>query len=193
MGGMDRGESTHSSRIMLIKILAVLAVLLVVFIVVVALRPAEFRVERGTVVAASPATVFAQVNDLRAWQEFSPWAKLDPNAKATFAGPETGVDSSFAWAGNKEVGEGRMTIVESRPGELVRFRLEFLKPFKATNEAVFTFKPEGSGTAVSWSMTGKNNFLFKAVGLFIDCDKMVGPQFERGLASLKTLAEARKN
>lgn len=177
---------------MLIKILAVLAVLLVVFIVVVAMRPAEFKVERRTVIAASPETVFAQVNDLRTWQEFSPWAKLDPNAKATFAGPTAGVGSSFAWAGDKRVGEGSMTIIESRPGERVRFRLEFLKPFKATNEALFTFTPEASGTAVSWSMTGKNNFFFKAFSLFVDCDKMIGSDFEKGLVNLKALAEARK-
>lgn len=96
----------------------------------------------------------------------------------------------FAWAGNDQVGEGRMTITESRPNERVRFRLDFLKPFDGTNDTEFTFKPKGAQTEVTWVMTGKNNFLFKAVGLFLDCDKMIGPQFEQGLANLKTLAEA---
>lgn len=172
------------------KILIGVAVLIAVFVVVVAMQLEEFRVERSVVIAAPPAAVFAKVNDLRTWQEFSPWAKLDPNAKATFAGPETGAGSSFAWAGNSEVGEGTMTIVESRPHELIRFKLEFVKPFEGTNDAEFTFKPAGAQTEVTWSMSGKNNFFFKAVGLFIDCDKMIGPQFEEGLANLKALSEA---
>ncbi|CAM2847972.1 SRPBCC family protein [Rariglobus hedericola] len=175
---------------MLKKILLVAAVLVTVFIVVVAMQPAEFRVARTTVIAASPATVFAKVNDLRTWQEFSPWAKIDPNAKATFAGPQTGTGSSFTWVGNSEVGEGTMTIVESRPHELIRFKLEFVKPFEGTNDAEFTFKPVDAQTEVTWSMSGKNNFFFKAVGLFIDCEKMIGPQFEEGLANLKALSEA---
>jgi hypothetical protein len=174
---------------MFIKILIVFAILVVIFVVVVALRPSEFRVERSAVMAVPPAVVFAQVNDLRQWQEFSPWAKLDPVAKVTFKGPAYGEGAIFEWAGNKEVGEGRMTIIESRPHELIRLRLDFIKPFAATNTAEFAFKPKGDQTTVTWSMTGKNNFLFKAVGLFIDCDKMVGGQFEQGLAALKGLVE----
>jgi hypothetical protein len=174
---------------MLKKILLVTAVLVAVFIVVVAMQPAEFRVARTTVIAASPATVFAKVNDLRTWRQFSPWARLDPNAKATFAGPETGTGSSFAWAGNREVGEGTMTIVESRPHELIRFKLEFVKPFEGTNDAEFTFRPVGARTEVTWSMSGKNTFFFKAVGLFLDCEKLIGPQFEEGLGNLKALSE----
>lgn len=175
---------------MLKKILIGLAALVLVFVVIVALQPADFRVERGTVISAPPAVVFAKVNDLRVWQEFSPWAELDPNVKITFAGPATGAESSFAWAGNKEIGEGSMTIIESRPAELVRFRLDFLKPFEGTSETAFTFRPEGGGTAVTWSMTGTNNFFFKAVGLFMDCEKLMGPQLEQGLANLKVLSEA---
>jgi len=175
---------------MLKKILVVVAVVIVGFVIVVALQPADFRVERSVSIAASPAVVFSKVNDLRTWQEFSPWAKLDPNAKVTFSGPATGTGSSFAWAGNKEVGEGSMTITESRPHESVRFSLDFVKPFEGKSAVLFTFKPEGNQkTVVTWTMTGTNNFLFKAVGLFIDCDKMIGPQFEQGLASLKALSE----
>ncbi len=176
---------------MLKKILIGVVVLIAIFVVVVVMQPDEFRVTRSTLISAPPATVFAKVNDLRAWQQFSPWAKLDPNAKVSFAGPETGSGSSFAWEGNREVGEGRMTIVESRPHEMIRFRLEFLKPFEGTNDAEFTFKPAGAQTEVTWSMSGKNTFFFKAVGLFLDCEKMIGPQFEEGLRNLRTLSEAR--
>src|SRR6185312_10441905 len=112
-------------------------------------------------IPAPPEKVFAQVNELRAWEAWSPWAKKDPNAKSTYSGPASGVGASMAWAGNKEVGEGSMTIVESRVNELVGFKLEFLKPFKATNTAEFTFQPRGNQTVVSWTMTGKSNFFFK--------------------------------
>ena len=169
------------------KILIILAILVVVFIIIVATRPDDFSVSRSATIPAPAAAVFEQVNDLHKFQDWSPWAKIDPNCKLTFDGPPAGVGASFSWAGNKEVGEGRMTVIESRPDELVRFKLEFLKPFKATNTAEFTFKPAGNQTEVTWSMFGENNFIFKAVGLFMDCDKMVGPDFEKGLANLKAV------
>ena len=140
--------------------------------------------------SASPAAVFAQVNDFHNWEAWSPWAKLDPACKNSFDGAHAGKGAGFAWAGNEKVGEGRMTITESRPSDLILIRLEFLKPFKATNTADFTFKAEGNQTIVTWSMSGKNNFFFKAFGLFVDCDKMVGKDFEKGLASMKSLVEA---
>jgi polyketide cyclase/dehydrase/lipid transport protein len=130
------------------------------------------------------------VNDFHNWEAWSPWAKLDPAAKATFEGPSAGTGAIFKWAGNKEVGEGSMTITESRPSDLIRIKLEFLRPFEATNSAEFTFKPEGNRTAVTWSMEGKNNFIAKAVCLFMNMDKMVGGQFEQGLAQMKDVVEA---
>jgi Polyketide cyclase / dehydrase and lipid transport len=130
------------------------------------------------------------VNDFHNWEAWSPWAKLDPAAKATFEGPSTGTGAIFKWTGNKEVGEGSMTITESRPSDLIRIKLEFLRPFEATNSAEFTFKPEGNRTAVTWSMEGKNNFIAKAVCLFMNMDKMVGGQFEQGLAQMKAVVEA---
>jgi len=130
------------------------------------------------------------VNDFHNWEAWSPWAKLDPAAKATFEGPSTGTGAIFKWVGNKEVGEGSMTITESRPSDLIRIKLEFLRPFEATNSAEFTFKPEGNRTAVTWSMEGKNNFIAKAVCLFMNMDKMVGGQFEQGLAQMKAVVEA---
>ncbi len=172
---------------MLIKILIAVAVIIVVFLIVVASRPSDFRVTRTATIPAAPSAVFPHVNDLKKWQEWSPWAKMDPNAKTTFEGPIAGQGAMFSWAGNDKIGEGKMTIVESRPNELVRFQLDFLKPFAANNTAEFTFEPKGADTVITWTMSGKNNFLFKAVGLFMNCDKMVGGQFEEGLANLKTI------
>jgi hypothetical protein len=114
---------------------------------------------------------------------------MDPVCKNTFEGAAAGTGAIFIWAGNKKVGEGRMTITESRPSELIRIKLEFLKPFKATNTAEFTFKSQGNQTLVTWSMSGKNNFMGKAFGLFVNCDKMVGGDFEKGLAAMKSVAE----
>jgi hypothetical protein len=175
---------------MIINVLIGLAVIIAVFVVIVAMRPVDFRVTRSDNISASPAVVFAQVNELKKWEKWNPWGKIDPAMKLTYEGPPAGVGAINRWAGNNKVGEGSMTITESRPNELVRFRLEFLKPFKGTNQAEFTFKPEGSQTVVTWSMSGKNNFMAKAVGLFMDCDKMIGSQFEKGLVDLKLAAEA---
>ena len=175
---------------MIVKILIGLAAIVVVFIIVVATRPADFRVTRTATISAPTEVVFAQVNDLRKWVAWSPWEKLDPACKMTYEGPPAGTGAGYTWAGNNKVGEGRMTITESRPNELIRFNLEFLKPFKATNITEFTFKSDGNQTSVSWSMAGKKNFMFKAMGLFMDSDKMVGGDFERGLADLKSVAEA---
>jgi len=144
---------------MLIPILIVVLVLVVLLLVVIALRPSQFSVSRSGTVAAPSDAVFEQVNDLHNWEGWSPWAKLDPAAKGTYEGPSAGVGASFAWAGNRNIGEGRMTITESRPYDLVRFKLDFLKPFKGTNTAEFTFKPEGSQTRVTWTI--RSQFVFR--------------------------------
>lgn len=175
---------------MLKKILIGLGICLLLFIVVVALQPADFRISRSATVAAPPAVVFEQVNDFHKWEAWSPWAKLDPSMKQTFEGAASGNGAVYTWAGNDQVGEGRMTITESRPGELVRIDLEFLKPFAARNVAEFTFKAGGAQTAVTWTMTGQNNFMGKAFQLFVNMDKLVGGDFEKGLAQMKTAAEA---
>jgi len=175
---------------MLKKILIALAAIVVVFVAVVAMQPSEFRVARTATISAPAPVVFAQVNDFHKWEAWSPWAKLDPAATATFEGPTAGPGAIFRWAGNHEVGEGSMTITESRPTDLIRIKLEFLKPFAATNTVEFTFKPEANQTAVTWSMAGRNNFIAKAVCLFMNMDKMVGGNFEKGLAQMKSVVEA---
>ena len=175
---------------MLMKVLIALAVLVAGALVVVATRPPEFRVTRTARIAAPPSVVFAQVNDFRKWDAWNPWAKIDPAMKQSYEGPPAGVGAVYTWVGNSQVGEGRMTLTESRPNELIRIRMEFLKPFAATSTAEFTFKPEGDQTVVTWSMEGRNNFMAKAVHLVMNMDRMIGGQFEKGLAQMKAVAEA---
>ena len=174
---------------MLTKILIAIAVVLVVFVVIVVTRPSDFRVSRSATISAAPPVIFEQVNDLHKWEVWSPFVKMDPTMKLTYEGPQAGEGASQTWIGNNQVGEGRMTIVESRPNESIRFKLEFVRPFEGNSSAEFTFKPEGNQTVVTWSMYGKNNFIGKAMSLFMDCDKMCGGEFEKGLASLKAIAE----
>jgi uncharacterized protein YndB with AHSA1/START domain len=175
---------------MLKKTLIVIAVILVVFLIIVATRPADFRIARSVTIAAPPPVVFAQVNDFRKWEPWNPWGKIDPAMKQTYEGPSAGKGASYSWVGNKDVGEGRMTITESRPTDLVVINLEFIKPFAAVNTTEFTFKPEGNQTTVTWTMTGQNNFMAKAMCMFMNMDKMVGGQFEKGLAAMKSIAES---
>ena len=175
---------------MLMKSLIGLVLLVVVFVGLVALRPSEFRVERSAVVSAPPAVVFAQVNDLHKWEAWSPWVKLDPAAKLSYDGSPAGPGAGFAWAGNHKVGEGRMTVTESRPSELIRIKLEFLKPFEGTSTAEFAFKADGDKTSVTWTMEGRNNFVAKAICMFMDMDKTAGGDFEKGLAQLKGVSES---
>ena len=172
------------------RLLLVLVLIVVGLVVVIARRPSEFRIERTTVVAAAPAAVFAQVNDFHKWDAWNPWAKLDPAMKQSYEGAPAGVGAVYIWAGNSQVGEGRMTLTESRPSDLIRIKMEFLKPFANTSTAEFTFRPEGDQTVVTWSMEGRNNFMAKAIHLVVNMDKMIGGQFEKGLAQMKAVTEA---
>lgn len=175
---------------MLTYLLVGLVTVVAILAIAISMRPNEFRVSRSAVINAPPERVFALVNDFHNWELWSPWAKRDPQATATFDGPATGEGAKFAWAGNKEVGEGRMLIIESTPHKMIAIRLDFLRPFKATNTAEFEFAPVDAGTKVTWSMSGKNGFVGKAFSLLVDCDKMVGKDFELGLANLNSAAEA---
>ena len=174
----------------MIPVLIALAIIALLLFVILAGRPDEFTVSRSANISASPEQIFPHVNELKQWEPWSPWAKIDPNCKITFEGSAAGTGASYAWSGNKKVGAGKMTIIESVPDSLICLRLEFLKPFKATNLAEFKFTPQSGPTLVVWSMSGKNNLFFKVFGLFMDCDKMIGKDFEKGLASLKSIAEA---
>jgi hypothetical protein len=170
-------------------ILIAIPVIIVVFLIIVAMQPAEYRVTRSLAMSAPPEAAFQHVNELKKWEAWNPWGKIDPAMKLTYEGPTSGVGAAYAWAGNNEVGEGRMTITESRPNELVQLKLEFFKPMAGVSTAEFTFKPEGNQTTVTWTMTGKNNFIAKAFCLFMSMDKMIGGMFEQGLANLNAVAQ----
>jgi len=170
--------------------LAAIAGLIAGFLVVVALQPSEYSVTRSATIAAPVPEVFAQVNDFHKWEAWSPWAKLDPAAKNSFEGPDEGEDAIFRWTGNEEVGEGSMTIVENRPYELIRIKLDFVKPFEDTADVEFTFQPQDDQTVVTWSMAGRNNFIGRIMCLFMDMDEMIGGMYEQGLANMKQVVEA---
>lgn len=174
------------------KILIVLGILLFIvlgFAGIVALQPPEYEVIRRTVIEGPSETVYAQVSDFRKWQAWSPWEKLDPDMKRTFEGPESGEGAIYSWSGNDKVGEGRMTILESKPNKLVRIKLEFLKPMTATSTTDFVFSGMGNRTQLMWNMYGNKDFMTKAMCMFMSMDQMVGPDFEKGLAALKEVVE----
>lgn len=175
---------------MIAKIFLALAAVLAGFLVFVAFQPSHFHISRTATLAAPPDAVFAQVNDLRKSHAWNPWVKLDPAAKFTFDGPATGVGASSAWLGNRQIGEGRQTITESRAPEFVRVRLDFKQPFESTCHAEFAVKPAGTGSSVTWSMTGENNYIARIFCTLMSQDKMIGEPFEQGLAGLKAIVEA---
>jgi hypothetical protein len=173
----------------LLGLVVFIVVVVVVFVCIVALQPAHYRVERSATINAPASVVFAQVNDFHKWEAWSPWAKIDPAMKHAYEGATSGTGAIYTWAGNNQVGEGRMTITESHPSDLIKIKLEFIKPWSATNATDFAFKPQGNQTAVTWTLDGNNNFMGKAFGLFMNLDKMVGGDFEKGLAQMKSVAE----
>jgi hypothetical protein len=170
-------------------VVGIFVLAIVLFVIVVAMRPNEFRVARTATMAAPAGRIFPHVNDFHKWQAWSPYDKRDPDMKRTYDGAPAGVGAVYGWNGDNNVGEGRSTIVESKEPELIRIKLEFFRPFKGTNQGEFTFQPSGSGTAVTWALEGKYNFITKAMGLVMSMDKMIGGDFEQGLANLKTIVE----
>lgn len=174
---------------MLKTIFIVLVAVIALVLIFAATRPDHFRVERSVVVAAPAEKIFPLIDTLQNWRAWSPYERKAPAMQRTYSGPASGVGASYAWKGNKEVGEGRMEIVESTSPSKVRFRLDFAVPFEAHNEAVFALEPDAGGTRVSWAMTGASSFMFKLMGLFMNMDAMIGRDFEAGLATLKAQAE----
>jgi len=172
------------------KILLALLVLVAVLLVVIQTRPNTFHVERSAVIHAPADVVFARLEDFHEWPDWSPWEKLDPAMQRTFSGADKGVGAIYAWKGNDKVGEGRMTILEAAAPTKLSLRLEFLKPFEATNATTFELAPADGGTQVRWAMDGRHNFMSKAMCLVMDMDKQVGGDFEKGLAALDQVAQA---
>jgi len=174
---------------MLKAILLVLVLLVAGVMGYAATRPDTFRVERSASIKAPPEKIFPLINDFRQWGAWSPWEKLDPAMKRRLSGADYGRRAVYEWEGNSSVGAGRMEISAETPGEFVRIRLDFLKPFEANNIAEFTLKPAGDSTTVTWAMYGPANYLSKLIGVFCNMDTMVGGNFETGLANLKAMAE----
>ena len=172
-------------------ILLSLIIIAVLLVVIVAGQPDVFTMSRSAKFVAPPEKIFPHVNDLHLWEGWSPWAKLDPNSKSAFEGPAAGTGAVMKWEGNSRIGVGKMTITDSQPSNVVRFRLDFEKPMESTQTAEFSFLPEDGGTLVTWSMSGKNSTMGRVMGLFMNCEKMVACQFDKGLANLKTVVESR--
>ena len=185
----DTPEAPKKKGSLLLKILGGLVVVVGIFLVVVSIQPAELTVVRSTTIAAPASAVFPLVDDFHQWEKWSPWEKVDPAMKRTYEGPSSGVNASYGWAGNNDVGEGRMTITESKPNERIRMSLEFFKPMAGKDEVVFAFKQDGAQTGVTWTMSGTKNFISKGICMFMDMDKMVGGEFEKGLAAMKGIVE----
>ena len=173
------------------EIVVVIVVVLAAIAVFIAMRPAGFKVERSTKIQAAADPIFRLVNDFHEWPAWSPWEKMDPTMQRTYEGANSGTNAGYSWAGNNKVGSGRMTIKDSVPPERVGIKLEFFRPMRATSDTTFTFVQQPDGTEVTWKMDGHNGFVAKAFHLFMDMDKLVGKDFERGLDNLKGVAEKR--
>lgn len=171
-----------------ILIVAILAAM----VAVIALQPSQLRVERTIVIAAPTEAVFAQVNDLRKWRDWSPWAELDPAAKATFEGPDSGTGAIFRWSGNDEIGEGQMTIEESIPNEIVRAKVDFVRPFTGSSTTEFDLTPAVDHTAVTWIMTSELDFISKAMCLIMNPGAKIEADMDKGLEKMKASIEGQR-
>lgn len=172
--------------------IAILAAFLIfdALIILTVVQPDRLEVERRALIRAPVAAIFPLVSDFHSWEKWSPWAKLDPQMQVTYEGTPGALGSSYEWNGNDEVGAGKMALTEVDTNKSLRIALDFLRPFKASHVTTFTFEPTDGATLVSWKMTGKQNFLAKAMHLVMNMDAMIGKDFEKGLEALKQTAEA---
>jgi hypothetical protein len=184
---VERGPFREEKVI--ISVVIAIAVVLAAALAYAATKPDTFKVSRSTSIAAAAKLVFPMIDDLRAQSAWSPFEK-DPNMKRTYIGPPRGKGAVYAWDGNRQVGAGRLAITDSVPPSKVVLLLEMVRPFKATNTVEFALEASGASTEVTWTMEGRQPYMAKLMGLFMNCEKMVGGEFEEGLAKLKALAEA---
>jgi uncharacterized protein YndB with AHSA1/START domain len=174
----------------MIQIIVIIAVVLIAGVLIMAAtKPDTFRVQRAASIKAPPEKVFTLINDFKAWSSWSPWEKKDPAMKRTYAATTGGKGATYAWEGNKDVGQGSMEIAESVLPSRIALKLDFLKPFEAHNTVEFTLEPKGDTTNVTWAMQGPTPYFAKIIHVFINMDSMVGKDFETGLANLKAAAE----
>ena len=174
----------------MIKRIAIAVVALVgAVLIFAATKPDTFRIERSTLIKAPPERVFALIDDFHQWEKWSPWERIDPQLQRTYSGANSGKGAVYAWNGNKDVGAGRMEIVESTPPAKIVLTLDFSAPFEAHNLVQFSLDPQGDATKLTQAMYGPSPYVSKLMGIFFDMDKMVGDKYEEGLASIKALAE----
>lgn len=171
------------------NIVIVAVVVIAALLVYAAMKPSTFRVQRSTIINAAAEKIFLNIIDFHQWVTWSPWERMDPALKRTYSGATSGKGAVYEWEGNKDVGMGRMEVVDSIPASKILIKLDFFKPFEAHNTAEFTLAPNGGSTQVTWAMYGPQPYMMKIMGFFCSPDKMVGGQFQQGLANLKTLAE----
>jgi len=169
-------------------------ILLTLFIIAIlayaTTRPNAFRIERSTIIQAPQEKVFHLINDFHQWQAWSPWENIDPTMQRTYSGTTQGVGTIYAWEGKGKVGAGRMEITSARPSSVIIIQLDFIKPFEAHNIAEFTLTPQGQNTELTWAMHGPSPYISKLMGVFFNMDRMIGRDFEKGLNSMKLIAEA---
>src|SRR5450631_3051377 len=171
------------------KIAIAIVVLIAALLVFAATRPGTFRIERSTSINAPPEKIFPLINDFHQWEAWSPWEKIDPAIKRSYSGADSGKGAVYAWQGNKDIGQGRMEIIESMPPSHVLIKIDFLQPFECHNTVEFIVERQGGSARVTQAMYGSNPFISKVMGLFFSMDKMVGRKYEEGLANLKSIAE----
>lgn len=174
---------------MLKTIAIIIAVLIAAVLIFAATKPDTFRVQRAASIKAPPERIFPLINDFNRWGAWSPWEKKDPAMKRTFGAATSGKGAVYAWEGNKDVGQGRIEIAESVAPSRITLKLDFMKPFEAHNLVEFTLEPKGDATSITWAMQGDTPYFAKIIHVFFDMDKMVGKDFEAGLATLKSIAE----
>jgi carbon monoxide dehydrogenase subunit G len=179
-------------------VLTIVLIVVGLFVLVVAAvlgfaatKPDAFRIQRSASIKAAPEKIFALINDFHRWGSWSPWEKLDPALKRTYGGAANGQGAVYEWEGNKKVGKGRMEITQASPPSKITIKLDFLKPFEVHNTAEFTLDGQGDSTNVTWTMDGRQPYMIKVMTLFGSMDKMVGKDFEAGLANLKSLTESK--
>lgn len=169
----------------LVGVLAVLAVCVVAVLAYAATKPDNFRYERSTVIAASPETIYPYLNDLKLGQTWSPFEDLDPDMERNLSEQTSGEGASYAWSGDSNAGEGKITIVDSVPNERVTLDLDFVRPMEGHSTVDYILQPEGDGTKMIWAMHGEQPYIGKLMSVFIDCEKMIAENFEKGFANLK--------
>ena len=177
----------------MLKIIAIIAIVLVALVAGIlayaATKPDTLRVQRTTTIKAAPEKIFALINDFHSWGVWSPYEKKDPAMKRTLSGAASGQGAVYEWDGNGNVGRGRMEILESSPPAKIAIKLDFIKPFEGHNIAEFTLEPDVDATRVTWTMSGPSPYVGKVMSVFLDMDRMIGTDFEAGLANLKAATE----